>query len=140
MVLVTGGTGLVGSHLLLKLLEQGVKVRAIHRVESDLSRVEKIFSYYHRPSSKFLKKIEWVVADINTIPDLEKAFEGVSQVYHCAALISFNPNDYEQLHKVNVEGTANIVNLCISNNIEKLCYVSSIAAIGKSIDNHVATE
>ncbi|MET6989225.1 NAD-dependent epimerase/dehydratase family protein [Sediminicola arcticus] len=140
MVLVTGGTGLVGSHLLLKLLEQGVKVRAIHRVESDLSRVEKIFSYYDSPSSKFFDKIEWVVADINTIPDLEKAFEGVSQVYHCAALISFDPNDYEQLHKVNVEGTANIVNLCISNNIEKLCYVSSIAAIGKSIDNHEATE
>ena len=140
MVLVTGGTGLVGSHLLLKLVEQGVKVRAIHRADSDLYRVERIFSYYTGQSYDMFKKIEWATADINNIPDLEKAFEGVTHVYHCAALISFDPKDYGLLHKVNVEGTANIVNLCIANNIEKLCYVSSIAAIGKSIGEKEATE
>ncbi|MFT4832862.1 MAG: dihydroflavonol-4-reductase [Psychroserpens sp.] len=140
MVLVTGGTGLVGSHLLFKLAGQGLQVRAIHRAESDLSRVEKIFSYYSDQSLKLFENIEWVVADINNVPDLEKAFENVEQVYHCAALISFDPKDYEQLHRVNVEGTANIVNLCIANNIEKLCYVSSIAAIGKSNGDHDATE
>ncbi|MEB8345921.1 SDR family NAD(P)-dependent oxidoreductase [Flavobacteriaceae bacterium KMM 6898] len=140
MVLVTGGTGLVGSHLLFTLVQQGVQVRAIHRAESDLSRVEKIFSYYSEQSLKLFDNIEWVVADINNVPQLEKAFENIDQVYHCAALISFDPKDYEQLHKVNVEGTANIVNLCIANNIEKLCYVSSIAAIGKSNGNEKATE
>lgn len=140
MVLVTGGTGLVGSHLLFKLAEQGIKVRAIHRAESDLSRVEKIFSYYTAQSSKLFKKIEWVFADINNIPDLEKAFIGVNQVYHCAALISFDPKDYGLLHKVNVEGTANVVNLCVANKIEKLCYVSSIAAIGKNIGDQESTE
>ncbi len=140
MVLVTGGTGLVGSHLLFKLVEQGVKVRAIHRAESDLSRVERIFSYYTGQSSELFEKIEWATADINNIPDLEKVFEGITHVYHCAALISFDPKDYGLLHKINVEGTANIVNLCIANTIEKLCYVSSIAAIGKSIGEKEATE
>ena len=130
----------MGSHLLLKLAEQGVRVRAIHRDESDLSRVEKIFSYYTDQASTLFEKIEWFPADINNIPDLEKAFDSILQVYHCAALISFDPRDYELLHKTNVEGTANIVNLCIANSIEKLCYVSSIAAIGKSIGGQVATE
>lgn len=140
MVLVTGGTGLVGSHLLLKLMEQGIKVRAIHRPESDLSKVEKIFSYYSDSASTLFVGIEWMVADINNIPDLEKAFEGVHHVYHCAALISFDPDDYEQLHKINVEGTANIVNLCSAHKIKKLCYVSSIAAIGRSNGEQMATE
>lgn len=140
MILVTGGTGLVGSHLLFNLAEQGVKVRAIHRAESDLWRVEKIFSYYTAQSSELFNKIEWVSADITNIPDLEKAFEGIVQVYHCAALISFDPQDYGLLHKVNVEGTANIVNLCVANQIEKLCYVSSIAAIGKNMGDQEATE
>lgn len=140
MILVTGGTGLVGSHLLLRLMEQGLKVKAIHRSESDLFKVEKIFSYYSDRASTLFKNIEWVVGDINNIPDLEKAFEGVHHVYHCAALISFDPDDYEQLHKVNVEGTANIVNLCTAHKVKKLCYVSSIAAIGKSMGEQLATE
>ena len=75
-------------------------------------------------------QIEWVEAHLNDISALTKAFKDVTKVYHCAALVSFDPNDYYTLRKVNIEGTANIVNLCLANSIEKLCYVSSIAAIG----------
>ncbi len=140
MILVTGGTGLVGAHLLFHLLGKGATIKAIHRRGSDLSQVEKIFSYYSENAKGLFKKIHWLEADLNDIPALETAFKDVTHVYHCAALISFDPRDYEKMLKINVEGTANIVNLCISNNIQKLCFLSSIAAVGKSMGNAVATE
>tara|TARA_R110002051_G_scaffold234092_1_gene295680 strand:+ start:48359 stop:49366 length:1008 start_codon:yes stop_codon:yes gene_type:complete len=134
MVLVTGGTGLVGAHLLFELTKNGTAVKAICRATSDVQKVEKVFSYYTEDYQIQYQKIQWIVADITNIPDLETAFEGITHVYHCAALISFDPKDFEQLHKVNCEGTANIVNLCIAKNIKKLCYVSSIATIGKNLN------
>ena len=130
MILVTGGTGLVGSHLLYKLVEKGYKVRAIYRSKNKLETVKRVFGYYATQTDAMFSKIDWVEAQLNEIPALTKAFKGVTKVYHCAALVSFDPNDYYTLRKVNIEGTANIVNLCLANNIEKLCYVSSIAAIG----------
>jgi len=140
MVLVTGGTGLVGAHLLLKLVENGISVRAIHGKKSNLKKVEKVFGYYRKDSAALFNAIEWVEADINDIPALEIAFEGITHMYHAAALISFDPNNYKKLQKVNTEGTANIVNLCISNNIEKLCYDSTIGTIGKSRSDAKADE
>ncbi|WP_316931477.1 NAD-dependent epimerase/dehydratase family protein [Psychroserpens sp. Hel_I_66] len=130
MILVTGGTGLVGSHLLFKLVSNNSSVKAIYRREHKLESVKKVFGYYTSDVERLYKKIEWIEATINDIPALEIAFKNITQVYHCAALISFEPNKYHELRKVNIEGTANIVNLCIKNKIKKLCYVSSIAAIG----------
>ena len=140
MVLVTGGTGLLGSHLLLRLLRDDVPVRAIHRKGSDLKRVEKVFSYYTENAAQLFQKIEWKEADLSDIPALELAFTHVDFVYHAAALISFDPGDYSKLKKINAEGTANIVNLCIARKIKKLCYVSTIGAIGKSLNGAIATE
>lgn len=140
MVLVTGGTGLIGAHLLLKLVENGISVRGIHRKRSNLKKVEEVFGYYREDASALFSAIEWVEADINDIPALEIAFEGITHVYHAAALISFDPNNYKKLQKINTEGTANIVNLCISNNIEKMCYVSTIGTIGKSLSDAKADE
>ncbi|MDB4292097.1 NAD-dependent epimerase/dehydratase family protein [Maribacter sp.] len=140
MILVTGGTGLVGSHLLLHLLQMGHQVRATHRKSSKRSVVQKVFSYYAENSAELFAKIEWVLADLNDIPALESAFDGIEKVYHAAAMISFDPNDFNRLMTINVEGTANIVNLCIARNVEKLCYVSSIAAIGKSLDESPINE
>jgi len=140
MVLVTGGTGLVGSHLILRLLQDGVAVRAIYREGSNLDRVKKVFSYYTENAAKLFDRIQWITADLNNIPALEEAFSNVDSVYHSAALISFDPNDFKKLQKINTEGTANIVNLCLAKKIEKLCYVSTIGAIGKSLDGLAATE
>ena len=86
------------------------------------------------------EKIEWIEADINDIPALEKAFQDITHVFHCAAFISFDPNDLQRLVEVNEIGTANIVNLCIANQIKKLCYVSTIAAIGKEPNNKWVSE
>ncbi|MBU2995548.1 NAD-dependent epimerase/dehydratase family protein [Cellulophaga baltica] len=140
MILVTGGTGLVGAHLLVELTKTENKVIATRRENSDLSKVEKVFSYYTENHLNLFSKIDWVTADILDVPALEVAFEDITHVYHCAALISFNPKDYNKLFKINCEGTANIVNICIANKIEKLSYVSSIATIGKDANTDVVDE
>jgi nucleoside-diphosphate-sugar epimerase len=135
MILVTGGTGLVGSHLLFKLVSNNENVRGIYRREKTLARVKHVFSYFSDDSESLFNKIEWVEADINDIPKLETAFKNATHVYHCAAMVSFEPDKYKTLRRINIKGTANIVNLCISNSIKKLCYVSSIAAIGHHVDS-----
>lgn len=140
MVLVTGGTGLVGSHLLLRLLESEFQVKATYRTPDNLEKVKEVFAYYTQNSVEIFSKIHWVQTDLNDILGLETAFENITHVYHSAALISFDPKDYDTLHKVNTEGTANIVNFCIAKKIKKLCYVSSVAAIGKSTSALFATE
>jgi nucleoside-diphosphate-sugar epimerase len=140
MILVTGGTGLVGSHLIYKLTEKGHHVRAIYRTKEKIDAVKHVFSYYTKDVDAFFLKIEWVEANINDIPSLTNAFAGITKVYHCAAFISFDTRDYHTLRKINIEGTTNIVNLCLSKNIEKLCYVSSTATIGRTENNILITE
>jgi dihydroflavonol-4-reductase len=128
MVLITGATGLVGSHLALHLIENGERVRAIYRNSKSLEKTKSLFYLYQK--GNLFDKIEWTEADITDVPSLETAFENIEYVYHCAALISFDPKDEEALRKINIEGTANIVNFSIAYKIKKLCYVSSIAALG----------
>lgn len=142
MILVTGGTGLVGSHLLYQLTTTNERVRAIKRSTSDINTVKHIFTYYttKAEAATLFKKIEWVDADITDIPALEVAFNNVEIVYHCAAYIHFNPSKFEILKKVNIEGTANIVNLCLFFKVQKLCYVSTIATLGKSDTEGLITE
>ena len=128
MILITGGTGFVGSHLLLYLLEKEEKIRALYRNPAKIAFVKSLFRYYKK--EPLFEKIEWFEADITDIPQLENAFADVDFVYHCAALVSFDPSDEEILRKTNIEGTANVVNLSLSNAVKKLCFVSSIAASG----------
>jgi nucleoside-diphosphate-sugar epimerase len=112
-------------------VSNNTSVRAIYRRSHKLESVKKVFSYYTNDVDNLYNKIEWIEANINDVHSLEPAFTGITHVYHCAAFISFEPDKYYELRKVNIKGTANIVNLCISNSIKKICYISSIAAIGK---------
>lgn len=128
MILITGGTGLVGAHLLLHLIENGEQVRAIYRKPESIEKTKSLFDLYKKRG--LFDLINWYPADINNIPALEKAFEGIDYVYHCAAVISLDPKDENLLRKTNIEGTANIVNFCIAYNIKKLCFISSIATLG----------
>lgn len=137
MILVTGGTGLLGAHLLYKLLEQEVNVRAIYRDAVKFTTVKKVFSYYTANVGELFDKIEWVRADITDVPALEIAFKEVDFVYHCAADVSFNFKNYKQSQEVNVVGTANIVNLCLAYNVKKLCHVSSIATLGENFNEPI---
>ena len=132
MVLVTGGTGLVGAHLLLHLIESAstdnTKIRATYRELKNIQKTKLLFENYHK--LPLFDAIEWVQADIIDVPSLEKAFMEIDYVYHCAAVISFDPKDENHLRKTNIEGTANIVNLCLVHKVKKLCYVSSTSALG----------
>lgn len=148
MVLVTGGTGLVGAHLLYALInststssvQSEKNIRAIHRKSSDLNAVKNVFSFYTNDYESLFSKIEWMEADITDVPSLIPAFKDIEFVYHCAAYISFNPRHFNTLKKVNVEGTANVVNFCLSEGVKKLCYVSSIATLGKNLNGSLTTE
>jgi nucleoside-diphosphate-sugar epimerase len=128
MVLVTGGTGLVGAHLLLHLLENGENVRAIYRNQNNIQKTKSFFELYQK--ADLFEKIEWLEADILDVPSLEIAFINIEYVYHCAAFISLDPKDEDLLRKTNIEGTANMVNFSIAKGIKKFCFVSSIAALG----------
>lgn len=140
MILVTGATGLVGSHLVLQLMMQDQVVKALFRKEENKKNVLQVFEYYQK--TELFDKIDWIQADILDIPSMEVAFENIATVYHCAALISFDPKDEEKLRKTNIEGTANVVNLSIDFGVKKLCYVSSIAALGdlKDFENVITEE
>lgn len=140
MNLVTGGTGMLGAHLLFDLLNKGEKVRAIKRTSSDLKIVRKIFSFYTSQSDQLFEKIEWVDADLLDVFSLEDALEGIRQVYHCAAMVSFNKKDQQRMLENNVTGTANLVNACLKERIYKLVHVSSIAALGRAEKGETTTE
>lgn len=128
MILVTGGTGLVGAHLLLNLAENGASVRAIYRSSEGIQKTKSLFKRYQK--EHLFSNIEWLQADIIDVPSLEIAFKNINYVYHCAGFISYDPNDENLLRKINIEGAANVVNFCLAYQIKKLCHVSSIAALG----------
>lgn len=134
MILVSGATGLVGSHLLYQLSQTGVPIRAIYRNADKIAHTRKVFSYYSDTPAALFDAIEWFEADLLDLPKLSKAFANITKVYHCAAFISFDPKDYQKLRNVNIKGTANIVNLCIEFQVKKLCYVSSIASLGSQAE------
>lgn len=131
MIYVTGGTGLLGSHLLVSLTKDKNSIRAIYRSEKKRIQTQQLFRFYYPEDweAKFAQ-IEWVEGDILDVPFLLESMQNCEYVYHCAALVSFHKNDFSQLIKINREGTSNIVNSCLDLNIKKLCYVSSTAAIG----------
>lgn len=140
MIVVTGGTGLVGAHLLYDLCKNHSRIRAIKRQNSDLEQVKKTFAYYSEDADVLFQRIEWVVADVTDYSSLEIAFKGASQIYHSAAMVSFQEKDTERMHQVNVEGTANVVNAALYHKVKKLCFVSSIAALGMAENNQIVNE
>ncbi len=127
-ILITGATGFIGSYLVRYLLQNGhINLRCTQQPSSSLALLKDAAD-----------KVEWVEADLLDVSALETAMEGVQQVYHCAAVVSFQEKGNRNMMKINVEGTANIVNLALDFGIEKLVFVSSIAAIGrKPNDPHI---
>ncbi len=119
-VLVTGGTGFVGAYLLRYLLKAGYAVRATKRATSSMDLVADIQD-----------QLEWVEGDILDLAFIEEAMQDIQQVYHSAAMISFDPKQVTRMMKINVEGTANVVNAALYEGVEKFVHVSSIVALGR---------
>lgn len=140
MILVTGGTGMLGAQLLVQLTARGTKVKALRRESSDLTLVKKTFGWYSNQPDIDFDRIEWVVGDLLDSPFVYELLEGVSLVFHCAAMVSFDPADRMQLKQVNETGTALLVNAMLHYPNIRLCHVSSIAAIGANDDGSPANE
>ena len=136
MILVTGGTGLVGARLLYDLTLEGRNVRALRRKNSTDKILDLVFS--EKPSLK--DRIEWFEGDVTDVHDVLESMNGVEEVYHCAAKVSFHSSEYREIMKVNVEGTANMVNMAMESGVKKFCHVSSIAALGRVEENKVMNE
>lgn len=132
MVLVTGGTGFIGSYIIKELVQKNYHVRAIRRTSS------KDPFYISRD---VLAKVEWVDGDVLDIVSLEEAMKDAEVVIHAAAIISYNKKDKQRLHQVNVQGTANMVNTALDKNVSRFIHISSVAALGRSGDSsHVNEE
>jgi nucleoside-diphosphate-sugar epimerase len=129
MILVTGGTGFLGSHLLQQLVGRGKEVRCIYR--------KTILKNVPLETAKY---VDWQEADLLDVVSLEEVMKGVDMVCHCAGLVSFDPADRQRIHAVNVTGTANVVNACLAAGIRKLVHVSSVAALGRSVQDAVIDE
>ena len=140
MILVTGGTGLVGSHLLLELLRKGGRIRAIKRTSSQTEKVIKVFSYYVEDPQEYFSRIDWVDADLIDYQSVSESMLEIDQVYHCAAFISFMISDKKRVLRENIEGTSNMVNAALECKVKKFVYVSSIAALGNSFNSENITE
>jgi dihydroflavonol-4-reductase len=121
-ILITGATGMLGAQILRALLPDGQPIRAVKRANSRMDLV-----------SDVAHQVEWVEADVTDVEALEVALEGVTQIIHAAAMVSFDRRDAHQMEQVNVTGTANLVNLALeSGQIERFVHVSSIASLGRS--------
>jgi dihydroflavonol-4-reductase len=129
MVLVTGGSGLLGGYLLRELLREGEKVKALYRTR-----------YSSLLTEEELNAIDWIKGDIFDVVLLEELCLECSEVYHCAGMVSFNPSRKDEMMKINVQGTANVVNASIAGNVKKLVHVSSVSALGRKRDGMTVTE
>lgn len=134
-ILVTGASGLVGSHLLYELTSSGNPVCALIRNKESIPRVKKIFSYYTTQVDSLISKIKWIEGNVQDYIFLLEVFEDIKYVYHTAACVSFNPFEKDLIFSTNIYGTQKVVNACLENKVEKLCYLSSIAALGNTYDD-----
>lgn len=140
MILVTGATGLVGSHLCYHLLSHGKAVLALAHSEKGKARTKEIFGFYENPD--LFHKLEWEDADITDVMRLEEIFRQrkISEIYHCAGLVSYETKDEKKMFQVNSGGTANLVNQALFHGANKFCHVSSVAAIGIEKEGKEVTE
>jgi dihydroflavonol-4-reductase len=131
MVLVTGGTGFLGSYIIKQLVEKGYAVKAIRRSNKLPFWISK----------EIFDSVQWIDGDVLDVVALQDAMEGVDTVIHSAAVVSFATKDRKNMYQVNVEGTANVVNMALEKNVRRLVHISSVAALGRTTSGgHVNEE
>jgi nucleoside-diphosphate-sugar epimerase len=129
-ILVTGGTGFIGAYIIKVLVEKNYKVRAI-RHSNKLP--------FFIPA-EIIEQVQWVNGDVMDIVSLDEAMQDIEAVIHSAAVISFFKKERKQMYQVNIEGTANVVNLALDHGVKKMVHVSSISAIGRTANGEQVTE
>lgn len=116
-VLVTGANGFLGSWVTRRLVEQGHEVYALVRKTSDLSELQGVDCRY-------------LNGDVTDLHSLLDSFKGMDSVFHLAGLIAYKKSERPRMEKINVEGTANILEACRATDVRKLVHLSSVTAIG----------
>jgi dihydroflavonol-4-reductase len=129
-ILLTGATGFIGAYILKNLVEKGIGVRAIRRSSGLPFFIEK----------SILEKVEWVDADVLDVVQLDDAMKGIDSVIHSAAMVSFTKENRKKMYQVNIEGTANVVNIALENNVRRLVHISSVAALGRTSRTETVNE
>ncbi len=130
MILVTGGTGFLGSYIIRHLIEKGYPVRAIRRSRKlPFDFPDPVWS-----------AVEWVEGDVLDPISLHDAMDGAKEVIHAAAVVSFDKKHRSSMYQVNVDGTANVVNAALDTGIQRLIHVSSVAALGRSLHTEMINE
>lgn len=129
-VFITGGTGFLGAYIIQELIRQGFAVRAIRRS----GKVP-----FFIPAA-IMQAVEWVDGDILDVVSLDEAMEGVDTVIHSAARVSFDPKEKRELFNVNVDGTANMVNMALEKQVRRFVHISSVAALGRTASGDTVTE
>ncbi len=141
MIFITGATGLLGSRVAYDALLSGKKVRALKRKSSDLSKAESYFRFANpERGAALFDQIEWVNGDIKDILSLMICLDGIDQIIHCAALVSYQARDFEKLIEVNQDGTSNLVDAAIEKGVNRFCHISSVAALGNPVSGNVIDE
>lgn len=138
MIFVTGGTGFLGSHLLAKLAGEGVQIRALKRRNSSTVYLKKILA--KKGYSDFYDKIEWIEGDMLDYELLLENLKDVTHVIHAAAIVSFNKKEFKFVTNGNINGTSNLVDAALSNNVKRFCHVSSISALGGNENGNLIDE
>jgi len=139
MILVTGATGLVGSHLLWQLLQEESQVVAIRRDSSQSRLLDYVFRFYTNDPQPFIDRIIWRIADVLDAASITAAMENISVVYHCAALVSLGKGE-NSMTETNVSGTRNVTEAALAAGVSKFCFVSSIAACGTAPSHQLIDE
>lgn len=129
MVFVTGATGILGRVIVLELLKKGKKVRAAKRPSSNINEVKHSYQFYTENPDDFFNKIEWIDVDFDDINAVESVLKEVTEVYHCAAKVSFHPKDEKEMYHTNIKATENLLFACENSTVEKFLHVSSIAVL-----------
>lgn len=129
MILITGATGILGRVIALELLKKGKKVRATKRQSSNLQEVKESYQFYTDEADCYFDQIQWVDIDFEDLTSIETALQGVDEVYHCAAKVSFNPKAEKELYKNNSEATEKLLFAIDPLQVKKFLFVSSIAVL-----------
>ena len=132
MIFVTGATGMLGAHLVYKLVSEGKRVRANYRSEQKKELTRQIFEWNGDVGNQFFNRIDWVQVELDNYPALAECLADVKQVYHTAAIVSFRAADARKMIRNNRVITANLVNAALACNVDSFCHVSSVAALGES--------
>ncbi|HEV7332207.1 MAG TPA: NAD-dependent epimerase/dehydratase family protein [Flavisolibacter sp.] len=130
-VFITGGTGFLGAYIIKNLVEKGHAVKALRRSTSQLP-------FFIPPA--VWEKVEWIEGDVLDVVALEEGMQGAEAVIHSAAIVSFAKMDRDVMYKVNIDGTANVVNIALEAGVKRLLHVSSVAALGRTLNATTVSE